>query len=76
MLKNVKMLNIRHFQDKKHYFLKFIKKAIFVKIDIFPTKLIMVMTLKELFCFKSLNFVFDVFLLEHYAPDVHSNNYS
>ena len=23
----------------------------------------------------SLKFVFDIFLLEHYAPDVHSNNY-
>ena len=39
MLKNVKMLNIKHFQG-------------------------------------NLNFVTDIFLLEHYASDVHYSNYS
>ena len=54
MLKNVKMLSIKHFQEKQH-FLKLYKKAIFDKIEIFHKKLIMVMSLKWLFCFKSIS---------------------
>ena len=69
MLKNVKRLNIKHFQEKP-CFLKLRKKEIFDKIEIFHAKLIMVMSLVYL------HFVFDIFLLEYYAPDTHSNNYS
>ena len=40
VLKNVKMLNIKHFQEES-YFLKLKKKAIFEKIEILNSKLIM-----------------------------------
>ena len=69
MLKNVKRLNIKHFQEKP-CFLKLRKKEIFDIIEIFHAKLIMVMSLVYL------NFIFDIFLLKCYAPDTHSNNYS
>lgn len=70
MLKNVKMLSIKHFQEKQH-FLKLYKKAIFDKIEIFHKKtnygyVSQVVVLFQIY----LNFVFDVFHLEHYAPDV------
>ena len=44
MLKNVKRLNIKHFQEKP-CFLKLRKKEIFDIIEIFHAKLIMVMSL-------------------------------
>ena len=48
------MLNVKHFQGKR-YFLKLCKKAIFDKREIFHLKLIMVMSLKWMFCFRSIS---------------------